>query len=201
MEGLEAVNAWLVAHKEGAVTFGVLVTPLIALVGTIYAARTSYRASVQGPITQRAIADQQIAFQRRQARASLQGTYDQRWIADFRTAVASAVTITDSINTLKGTLSLVAKNAHRQPSVDKFTREIDEKMDKAVELIHNIELLLSDEVEITELIGGLRHMAVIDDNGAEFEALRSGVIMAARKVIARRLKAAEGHLEPSDPMG
>src|SRR5690348_2177972 len=89
---------WSAIHKDGLVAIAALVSPVVAVIGTVLAAFVSYRAVTTGPRIQREIASEQFALTSRQVAvqeptvalteaqmsANLLGAADQKWIEDVR---------------------------------------------------------------------------------------------------------------------
>ncbi len=84
---------WFKTNQTAVLAIAALLSPVIAVAGTVVAAFVSYRAVVTGPGTQLKIArkqfeltKEQLALQERTAAANLLGAVDQKWIEDFRGA-------------------------------------------------------------------------------------------------------------------
>lgn len=99
---IDVVLDWCAAHRDALIAVAALVSPLVAVGGTLISAVVSYRAVVTGPRIQREIAQQQfrltnrqldlqertIALTEAQISANLVGIADQKWIEGFRDAIA-----------------------------------------------------------------------------------------------------------------
>lgn len=138
---------WLRVNKDALVAIAALLSPLIAVAGTLMAAVVSYRAVTTGPIVQREIAHIQLDLQERTARATLLGAADQKWIEDFRGTLAELLALysevksieltehtpadllkkktegTSRLNLLRMKLPLIIE--FRDPAVGKFATAID----------------------------------------------------------------------------
>ena len=95
MDWWHALLAWFAANKDALVAIAALLSPLIAVTGTVIASIVSYRAVVTGPRLQREISreqfgltSRQLDLQERTAVANLLGAADQKWIEDFREVLA-----------------------------------------------------------------------------------------------------------------
>jgi hypothetical protein len=90
--------SWFATNKDALIAIAALVSPVVAVIGTLVAAFVSYRAIITGPRIQREISreqfvvtNRQLALQERTGVANLLGAADQKWIEDFRETVAEQI--------------------------------------------------------------------------------------------------------------
>jgi hypothetical protein len=81
---------WFKDNKDALIAIAALVSPVVAVIGTVIASIVSYRAVVTGPRIQREIARETFRMTRAQITAGLYGTSDHQWIVDFRQGIAEA---------------------------------------------------------------------------------------------------------------
>src|SRR5262249_20693845 len=141
------------------VAVAALVSPVIAVIGTVVAAFVSYRAVTTGPRIQREIAreqfaltSRQLALQERTAVANLLGAADQRWIEDFRETVAELVGLVIQL------MAILLTQKHDVPHFEvEKVREHGARLDP---LIAKIGLMVGAEgQELVSLIEAWQHPA------------------------------------------
>jgi hypothetical protein len=145
---------WFAANKDALVAIAALVSPVVAVIGTVVAAIVSYRAVTTGPRIQREIASDQFTLQERTTReqfaltsrqldlqerieaAKLLGAADQKWIDDLRGTIAD----------LGGLITERGMIFHGQ----KVSGNPSFQLDRSVELTHRINPL---QIKVSLLVG------------------------------------------------
>jgi hypothetical protein len=196
---------WFATNKEAMIAIAALISPIVAVAGTVLASIVSYRAVVTGPRVQREISreqfeltSRQLDLQERAMAANLLGTADQKWIEDFRVAIAE----------LEGWVTEQGLIVDTQKKTGNPNYDIDRLLEitRQVEpVIAKVRLMVGQTSPNMPLVAVVRQWLVAGDMTKRV-ALGAEVFAAAHQIIERKYAgiaarvAAVAHVStPPDP--
>lgn len=193
MDWWHALLAWFAANKDALVAIAALLSPLIAVTGTVIASIVSYRAVVTGPRLQREISreqfgltSRQLDLQERTAVANLLGAADQKWIEDFREVLAELHGLITEAGSIQRAQKVLQDPAYKDE------RE-NELLGLIPRLVAKISLMVGPPGELLQLINDWFSTAGNEggESGSKAFACASWIIAQKQAGIAARITAIE----------